>query len=414
MTARITNFHTLLLFPPVWTPATPYLALPVLTGFLKKHGLDVSQFDASLDYFISYLFTPSTMIRYRSNLEDLLHAGSLTNFSPTEKNLAATLKRDNHFYELLRDPHKVLNQFRTEESFFNPRASAKAQKDIYTLLQLVSLIHHPLRMTFNKYFHGIDSFPEMISHCDDAKHNLFLSYYESAVPERLKPTTRLVGISISTAQQLVGGLTLARWIKRAFPSIHVTLGGKHLLRLKEAFVREPEYLEHFCDSLVIDNGEGPLLSLIAAIHNNTGLKGVPNLVYTENGSLHQNDLQPREPLDLIPTPDFSDLPLDKYLSPSPLIPLRVSEGCYWGKCSFCARYYQTGFSTTPPHLVVDQLSEIQQKYGAKDFTINDDCLTPRYLEELSRLIVDRGLNISLSLWCKPVHNVYQEAITVDV
>ena len=49
------SFHTLLLFPPIWTPVTPYLALPVLVGYLRKSGFSAKQFDASLDFFVSYL-----------------------------------------------------------------------------------------------------------------------------------------------------------------------------------------------------------------------------------------------------------------------------------------------------------------------------------------------------------------------
>jgi len=405
-----TRFHTLLIFPPVWTPATPYLALPVLMGYLKEKGYEASQWDASLDFLTSHLFTPETLKRLKSRLigladehEKTLPKDALLLINDLN-NGASGLAR------AIQDPQALLDLFRSEESFFDPDTLVRAQRDVYGILRMVSLAHWPLRMTFNKYFHQIDSFPAMVDHCDDQTNNLFLPFYEKAASARIQDDTRLVGISVSTAQQLVGALTLARWIKKRHPHIHVTLGGKHLIRLKEAFTKYPEYVHKFCDSLIMDNGERPLEELIQALLNGSDFSRVSNLVYSRGETLLENPTCPREPLSLLPTPDFSDLPLSEYLSPTPLIPLRVSEGCYWGKCSFCARYYLTGFSTIPPVKVAEQMVEIQTRYGANHFTVNDDCLTPRYLEELSREIINRGLDIRISLWLKPVHTFSKERL----
>ena len=379
-------------------------------GYLRGKGYETSQWDASLDFLTSHLFTTETLERLRSHL-----IGLADNQKHTLPNDAlafiADLKNDGSGAALaIQDPQALLGLFRSQESFFDPDTLVQAQRDIYGILRMVSLAHWPLRMTFSKFFHKIDSFPAMVDHCDDETNNLFLPFYERAVSSRLQDDTRLVGISVSTAQQLVGALTLARWIKKRYPHIHVTLGGKHLIRLKEAFAKYPEYVNEFCDSLIMDNGERPLDELIQALVNESDLSEVSNLVYSRGAILVENPTCPREPLSLLPTPDFSGLPLSEYLSPTPLIPFRVSEGCYWGKCSFCARYYLTGFSTIPPDKVAEQMLEIQTRYGANHFTVNDDCLTPRYLEELSREIINRGLDIKISLWLKPVHTFSKERL----
>ena len=54
--------RTLLIFPPAWTPVTPYLALPALVGYLKSQGHAVNQYDASLDFFIKHLLTRKTLL----------------------------------------------------------------------------------------------------------------------------------------------------------------------------------------------------------------------------------------------------------------------------------------------------------------------------------------------------------------
>ena len=411
MTRNRSDFHTLLLFPPVWTPVTPYLALPVITGFLKSRGYDVSQFDASLDFFTSYLFTPDVIGRLKEDVLSRLDKTGLDGVPAASRRVFEQLAgNDPSVDRLLADPQKILNAFRNGRSFFDPETCIRAQRDVYDLLRVASLSRWPLRMTFNKYFHSIDSFEGMVRHCDDEEENLFLPYYRQVIPEKLDSDTRLAGISISTAQQLVGALTLARWIKRTYPRVHVTLGGKHLLRLKEAFARAPGSMNEFCHSLIMDNGERPLLALIKSLQQNGDLSRVQNLVHVRDGSFIENPIGPREPLEQLPTPDFTDLNLNDYFAPSPLMPVRISEGCYWGKCTFCARYYQEGFAAAPPEKVADQLVRLHERHGVSDFTVNDDCLTPRYLESLSRNIIDRGLNISLSLWCKPVHSFTRQRL----
>ncbi len=405
------DFHTLLVFPPVWTPATPYLALPVLTAYLKQNGCDVSQFDAGIDFFVSHLFTPRVLAYHKGRLLQAYRSGKLDDCTDRDRSLVQRLESgEKGLEELFEAPQDILAVFRKDEAFFDPQSLMLAQRKLYALLRFVSLANPPLHMTFNKYFHGIETFRQMIDHCDDEENNLFLAYYRDALPRRITPRTRLVGISISTAQQLVGALTLARRIRKNHPHIHVTLGGKHLLRLKNGFAAQPGAMEAFCHSLIMDNGEKPLLALIETLKSSGDLSTVPNLVYFRDDGLHETAMVEREPLEDLPTPDFEDLDLKSYLTPSPLVPVRISEGCYWGKCTFCARYYLTGFATIPPETVAEQMEELHRKFGVTDFTVNDDCLTPRYLEALSRKIIQRRLPVFLSLWCKPVHSFTAERL----
>ena len=61
-------------------------------------------------------------------------------------------------------------------------------------------------------------------------------------------------------------------------------------------------------------------------------------------------------------------------------------------------------------MAADQLEELQRKYDASYFTVNDDCLTPSYLEAFSRAIIRKGLEVRISLWCKPVGSFTRERL----
>ena len=182
----------------------------------------------------------------------------------------------------------------------------------------------------------------------------------------------------------------------------MTLGGRHVLRLKDAFARSPEFFPQFCDSIIVGNGERPLSKLIGRIENNEGFQGVENFGYYTPGGIVFNETAAHVPISDLPAPDFDDLPLGSYLSPTPILPVRLSEGCYWGKCTFCSRYDNKAFKTIAPKKAAEQIETIHKRYGATCFTVNDDCLTPPYLERVCQEILDRGLRLQISLWCKPI------------
>lgn len=399
------SFRTLLLFPPVWTPVMPYLALPVLVAYLRKHGLSTGQYDASLDFFTKYLLTPDTLFDLLDVIGYRQKAGDYSIVPEDEKRLLRDLElNDKIWFSKISKVQGILDTMRRGIDFYQPDTCIRAQNDLYDLLKLASLAYYPAAFTFNTFSNGtISGFPLMLQFCDDIDMNPFLKFYSLRLSGKLneqKPS--LVGISVSTSHQLVGALTMARFIKKRYPYIHVTMGGKHVHRLKESFIREPSFFPEFCHSLIIDSGERPLKKLIKQLETHGTLNVVPNLACFDQNRLSFNEMGRHEPISELPAPDFSDLPLKDYLAPTPIIPIRLSEGCYWGKCAFCSRYDNKKFHTIPPKKAVSHMEALQKRYQVSCFTINDDCLTPTYLESFAQEILDKRLRFQISLWCKPV------------
>ncbi len=108
------------------------------------------------------------------------------------------------------------------------------------------------------------------------------------------------------------------------------------------------------------------------------------------------------PLESLPFPDFQDVPWEQYLVPRKYAPIRMSEGCYWGKCSFCARYGQEHLAYFPPERVIDGMAHLGEVYGVRDFSVNDDCMPPDYWDELCEGILRRRMDVSMLIWAKPV------------
>jgi radical SAM superfamily enzyme YgiQ (UPF0313 family) len=129
----------------------------------------------------------------------------------------------------------------------------------------------------------------------------------------------------------------------------------------------------------------------------------PNLIYRENGSIKRNDPAPAPSMDGLPGPDFSDLPLDEYLAPGPVLPYMTARGCPWGRCSFCTHHHSyLKYRQRPVELVVEDLAALKRIYGCRRFNLIDEMIPPGRLRRLSSAIKAAGIDICYSAYAKPV------------
>jgi radical SAM superfamily enzyme YgiQ (UPF0313 family) len=293
---------------------------------------------------------------------------------------------------------------RDERGFYNPNQVLPALDRIHGLLLLASIARWPGRISFNHYQRGdIWTERDLIELCEDEKRNVFLPFWKDRVLKEIRHISpMLVGISISSLHQFIAALTLARLLRRELPQVHVVIGGKHVLRIQDKLIQHRFYFEKFFHSVVLYEGERPLELLFNALVQGRSVREVPNLIYLNEQHTARTDWVDPPPLETLPYPDFGDVPWGQYLVPKRYLPVRMSEGCYWGKCTFCARYAERGATFIPPSRVADELERLGDVYGVRDVSVNDDCMPPEYWDEICSLIVKRRLDLSMLIWAKPV------------
>ncbi len=108
-------------------------------------------------------------------------------------------------------------------------------------------------------------------------------------------------------------------------------------------------------------------------------------------------------------PDFSDLPLDKYLSLTEMTnPMHrlwsqgrwnkmvMAHGCYWHRCAFCdtSLDYIGNYRAPKATTVVDHMERVMQQTGRTGFHFVDEALPPKLLREVAEEILRRGLAVS--------------------
>lgn len=229
--------------------------------------------------------------------------------------------------------------------------------------------------------------------------NIFQSFYEPIIPriERLKPD--YIGISLGDYTQLVPGLTLSMLLKSCTKA-HVNIGGNLFGRYTDILINEPEFFKLFADSIIFNEGEKPVIQLLKHLKGDIPIEQVPNLIYLQGGRVRIND--PDEPYSIneLFTPDFSGMPLDRYLTPHTIFNLQASRDCYWRKCSFCTHFFGSRYSVKRVDRLLHEVKDLIRRYDQRHFHFIDEAMGPAYLARLSEEIIAQGLDIDFYIYAR--------------
>jgi hypothetical protein len=396
--------------PPTCDPTAPYLAIPMLTGFLRAEGVEVLPVDANVEAFDDLLEREPlarTRDRIEARLAELGRRAALGHEAQLE--LAALLRArgDAHAVpEVIRVAKETL---RDEERFFDPDAYAAATRTIDAALGVISAAHHPLHLDFTAWRTplGLSSAAEVLR-ASEPDQNPFRGWIEETLAPRLRAASPdVVVISVCVPGQLQPAYAFGHALRQALPGVHLTWGGpgvtQMLLRLSGD--RLARALGPF-DSACLFEGEHTLLDLLRALDEKRPLRDVGNVVVRDKlMGARWTARHGMEDLRALPAPDFDGLPLDRYLSPRLVLPYDPTRGCYWGKCTFChyglAEVGTAAYREREVTTAVEHLRALSAKYATKHFYFSQDSVAPKTIVKLAQALSDAGVSIRWATDLKP-------------
>ena len=399
-----------IVYPPTCDLTAPYLAVPMLTAFLRQHGVGVLPVDANLEAWDG-LLAPAPMAAVADRLERRLLDLDRRAFLRHEEQIEyAALTRARG--DALATPGGITRAkatLRDETLFFDAAAYGSAVATIDAALRAISAAHHPLHVDFTSYRtpFGLTSVDE-IGRASGPDSDPFHPYVEGTlIPKLRKERCDVVGLSVCFPGQLQPAYAFAIALRRALPDVHLTCGGpvmtQMLIRLSGQ--RLAEALGPF-DSACVFEGERTLLALVRALDEKRALREIPNIVARDR--LLGARWEPghgMEDLRRLPAPDFDGLPLETYLAPRRVLPYDPTRGCYWGKCTFChyglAEIGTASYRERDPAVVVEHLRALSARYGTRNFYLSQDSIAPKTIVKLSEAIVGAGLDVCWATDLKP-------------
>ena len=404
----------LLAFPPQWTPISPHFAIPSLAGQLIDAGFGVDVFDFNIDFYDTVLtekFVSNSISRAISSQVELLE--QIRKYHSDDKKFSDypleiqnkmvkyskikeyTTKRKNDLINIPLYVEQAKEAIRDKDVFYKPEILIKSMSILDEALDMISLPYYPSKISLDSYSNPFFrlNYDTIRYFVFDKNTNIFIDYFNSKLDEIKKINPDYIGISINSSSQIVPGLTLAHLLKKNLKS-HVNIGGNFFGRVVDSVVKHKEFFEIFCDSLLVEEGELPVVDLARYLNNEIAIDDVSNLVYLRDGQIVQNPKKTPLKLNRMAPLSLRGYKLEKYFAPEIILPVQSSRGCYWGKCSFCDQGFGQNFNVKDPNKLVDEFLDIKKKYGINKFEFIDESVGPNYLLELSNCLKNSNADIN--------------------
>lgn len=411
---------TLLVFPPQAHPTQPALCLPSLVAFLRARGFeDTHQRDFNLEaheYFLSRRRLELSRERVQERFEGFPSGQPLP---LREMDRFRVLAEASASADAVVDSiEEALGVLRDEQAFFDYDRYLRAVKTLDRAFRLVSAEHHPSSWTPHNYTmtHSIEREDEILQALGDPDANFLHEFLRDvALPEILRESPALLGISLTYTSQVIPGLALAALVKAARPDIHITVGGGLLAYIGEKMTRSGRVFDAI-DSVVLLEGEGPLLEIARRIDAGEGVDGVGNTIFRKDGVVITNPPAAPLSIDDLPCPVFDGLPMDRYLAPKLALPLAITRGCYWEKCAFCTLYkvIGPGYRERSLSKVMDDIEEVTARWGSNVVYFIVEDMPPPVFKALPGALASRGLDIRWWTDARLERNLFTEELCRDL
>lgn len=419
----------LLITPPFTQLNTPYPATAYIKGFLNTKNIDSFQMDLGIEVILK-LFS-------KSGFEAIFaHPINLSSISENSKRIFAlqqeyiktvdqvilflqnrnpTLARQICSMNFLPEASRFSQLDELDYAFGNMGLQDKAKHLATLYLEDISdyiVENIDVDFGFSRYAERIgqsaNSFDELYAklsapqtYIDDITLQILGEKIADICP-------KLICFSVPFPGNLYSAFRCAKYIKQNFPHIKTAMGGgfpnTELRDIKDVRIFE------FFDYITLDDGELPLELIIeneklglAKNYKRTFLLENDEIVLKNNSS--RSDYRQAE----VGTPDYSDLPLDRYISVIEIAnpmhslwsdgrwnKLTMAHGCYWGKCTFCdiSLDYIKIYEPVAARILVDRMEELIAKTGESGFHFVDEAAPPALMREVALEIIRRKLVVT--------------------
>ena len=424
-----------LVFPPFdYSVLMPELGIPLLAANLRRAGFAVRQADWNIEFVVNELGRLSSLARlverfpaepvdeWRAAAEDPARflarfAGALGRLAAgTGRRAVSPRARDSRPGGSAADPFEAIRavERRTQKSCHlrphqlgedwrealerlpdrlrNPRTASAAvlaglarwgARDPDFRARLLRLLQH-------LHFAAASGRVEDVLAAADRPDPLLDPFYDARLRTLFAAgTPRIFGIAIWSPLQLAPALRLARLVRTIVPDVTVVAGGAWCTYAASRLGELPELFDRF--DAVLPGEADATLAALAAGRSGGGLPGVVDRSAARAGRVAPP--VPR-PLERIALPVYDGLPLASY--PERKLVLRLSRGCYWGRCTICSHVLpgtngrcasRKDARLSHGHLqrLAGHIRQVRRRHGVRHFTTADNLVPPGILRQLCDL-----------------------------
>lgn len=422
-------FKTLLITPPFTQLNTPYPATAFIKGFLETKNIEVSQVDLSIELF-NAVYTKA----FISRVFDEAKAHNSFNHKEVWNQREEYLNKVEKVIHYLR-VHQVTEAYQILHRDFLPRAHRAAQLEdeldwAFGNLGILDKAKHFATLFVEELgdfiqanvdeFFSFTRYAERISSAASSFNELekYLNYDPTIVEHRMLELLAekmeaqqpdLVCFTIPFPGNLFAALRCGQYIKKYYPKTKVAFGGGYC-NTELRSLSDPRVFK-YVDFISLDDGEAPLLKIIAFIEGKIDASELERTFVLENGKVVYRNKLPNTNIHFkdLPAPSYAGLKHNEYLSFLDVMnpmhrmwsdgrwnKLIVAHGCYWKKCTFCdtSLDYISIYQNTTAEDLVNKIEKIVAETGTTGFHFVDEAAPPKALKALAEKLIERKVYIT--------------------
>lgn len=225
------------------------------------------------------------------------------------------------------------------------------------------------------------------------KPHLFDEYIqECLVPQLRSFGPDIVALSLPFDWMIFPTMRLTRLLRGALPhQTKIILGGHAVERLwQEEHTGFFDRIE--ADFAAVGDGDRSLRDLAMFVVGEQQLPAdspLMPLAVKRDGSTAPTPTRtvaPRSIAIFDAVPNYPDADIALYLRPEPILSVPVSEGCYYGRCTFCSRQRRdqsVGYVERRGADVARAMLRLGSRYHCRQFIFAEDIVSHRFMRELS-------------------------------
>ena len=221
-------------------------------------------------------------------------------------------------------------------------------------------------------------------------------FYNNVINQKNLEKYDLIGFSLNYSQFLPS-LAIAKKIKENYPDKKIVFGGSRTVgKIGKNVLKTFDYIDY----IVSGDGEESLYKLSI----NEKPEDVQNLIYRKEKEISYNKSNSNLDLNNLPIVDFDSfyeelkdsLPeIKQYYHVYGRLPLEISRGCWWNKCTFCNLNIQhKKYREKNTEKIINEIKFLSDKYKILKFQIIGNTLPLNNYRKLFEEIIKIGKDFS--------------------
>ena len=377
----------LFIFPPFYSQFSIITGIPQIISYLKARNHDVKALDLNIKFF-NYLYNEKVL----NNL--LLETYEIYKNKDKYNLPAEYYKLLEEFFNNKKLVYKVHNEIKNIDNIKQSLKSPKKFINLFKKGNIVTVIADIQKLS-DFIFKDLTSYEDRKYFINNSAISTYENFLSLIVDDILKENYDYIGFSVNGDSQFISALIVAKLLKEKKYKGKIGLGGTNIFKDLKVIKEDKSLFQKYVDIVMLGQGEYAHEEYFEFLSGKRNIEDVCNIIYLDNNEniivnkekyLSVNDYR---------IPCYDDYDFSEYMLPEPILPIRASYGCYWGKCTFCAHYYNNKnyFFIRKVDDLIEEIKLNIEKYNVNTFYFVDSALPLVYLDEFATKIIKQKIKI---------------------